>query len=159
MVFEIEPRIRSSKAFLTPSHKASRLAIWIPSPSAFLSGLTSVDTLTTDTSTLPTVVDLLNHTTNFLLFPSLTTLILEDVIDHDWDPADLMRFLLRRRDAGVSITTLELLAWVQSRSRLLFLKGIDGLEVKWIEDEIDTKSEESSEEGSDEGTDDSMDLD
>lgn len=102
---------------------------------ALLSGLTSVETLYTYVSTLSFIIGVLSHTKGSIPLPSLTTLFLkeeEEVEDEVWDTAVIMRFLLQRRDVGVPITTLELPAFRHRQSRFLFLKGINGLEIKWI---------------------------
>ncbi|KDR70512.1 hypothetical protein GALMADRAFT_214573 [Galerina marginata CBS 339.88] len=101
----------------------------------FFSSLSSVATIHTDSSTMEVLIQLHWHEDlhGEILFPSLESIVFNT--DADLICSTIMHFLLQRRDAGVPITGFDLHNCTSpNQDRLLFLEGIDGLDVNWNEE-------------------------
>ncbi|KDR70508.1 hypothetical protein GALMADRAFT_214569 [Galerina marginata CBS 339.88] len=95
--------------------------------------LSSVETMHTDSQTMEVLMQLREDLDGVILFPSLKTIVFDTCADLKCDL--IVRFLLQRRDAGVPITEFDLSDCNSSHlDRLLFLGGINGLNVKWKEE-------------------------
>jgi hypothetical protein len=95
--------------------------------------LLSLETLYTDSQTMELLLQTQEHLNGVILFPCLQTIAFDT--DAELKSDVIMRFLLRRRDADVPITDFDLYNCTSpNQERLLFLEGIDGLDVEWNEE-------------------------
>jgi hypothetical protein len=99
----------------------------------FYRSLLSLETLYTDSQTMELLLQTQEHLNGAILFPRLQTIVFDT--DAELKSDVIMRFLLWRRDADVPITNFDLYNCTSpNQERLLFLEGIDGLDVEWNEE-------------------------
>jgi len=99
----------------------------------FYRSLLSLETLHTDSQTMELLLQTQEHLNGVILFPRLQTIVFDTNAELKSDI--IMRFLLRRRDADLPITDFDLYNCTSpNQERLLFLEGIDGLDVEWNEE-------------------------
>lgn len=99
----------------------------------FYRSLASVHTMYTDSQTMELLLHTMEHVDGIILLPCLETIVFDT--DAELKSDVIMRLLIRRRDAGVPITIFDLVNCTSPHlDRLLFLEGIDDLDVDWNEE-------------------------
>jgi hypothetical protein len=92
--------------------------------------LPSVETLHADSQTMEALLRTQKHLNWGICFPRLHTIVFDT--DAELKSEIIMRYLIRRRDAGEPIKKFNLYNCTSpNQDRLLFLEGIDGLDVEW----------------------------
>ncbi|KDR70510.1 hypothetical protein GALMADRAFT_144781 [Galerina marginata CBS 339.88] len=100
---------------------------------ALCRSLSSVVTMHTESHTMEVLLQLCVELNGEILFPSLETIIFDTDVELKCDA--IMRFLLHRLNAGIPITDFDLSDCTSpNQDRLLFLEGINGLDVVWNEE-------------------------
>ncbi|KDR70463.1 hypothetical protein GALMADRAFT_885615 [Galerina marginata CBS 339.88] len=95
--------------------------------------LSPVEVMHTDSQIMEVLIQLQEELDGMTLFPNLHSVVFDTDAELKCDA--IQRFILQRRDAGVPIAEFDLSDCTSpNQDRLLFLEGINGLDVEWNQD-------------------------